>query len=74
MYIRVTLQIMSKKLSVESHHDISVQVPCSRADVFSSKVLSLLEKRLLMKFLTFAAEYDKQPDEYEGKYYGKHSA
>ncbi|KAK7097444.1 rab proteins geranylgeranyltransferase component A 2-like [Littorina saxatilis] len=42
------------------------RVPCSRADVFSSKALSLLEKRLLMKFLTFAAEYDKQPDEYKG--------
>ncbi|XP_076467697.1 rab proteins geranylgeranyltransferase component A 2-like [Babylonia areolata] len=41
------------------------KVPCSRADVFSSKALSLLEKRLLMKFLTFAAEYDQQPQEYK---------
>lgn len=41
------------------------KVPCSRADVFSSKALSLLEKRLLMKFLTFAAEYDQHPEEYK---------
>ncbi|KAL8573462.1 hypothetical protein ACOMHN_032476 [Nucella lapillus] len=41
------------------------KVPCSRADVFSSKALSLMEKRLLMKFLTFAAQYDQHPEEYK---------
>lgn len=42
------------------------QVPCSRADVFNSKQLTMVEKRMLMKFLTFCMEYEKHPDEYKG--------
>ncbi|CAL1539756.1 unnamed protein product [Lymnaea stagnalis] len=41
------------------------QVPCSRADVFSSKIVSLVEKRLMMKFLQFAADYESSPQEYK---------
>ncbi|XP_052075829.1 rab proteins geranylgeranyltransferase component A-like [Mytilus californianus] len=41
------------------------KVPCSRADVFNSKEVSMLEKRMLMKFLTSCAEYDKRPTDYE---------
>ncbi|XP_056394213.1 rab proteins geranylgeranyltransferase component A 1 isoform X2 [Hyla sarda] len=41
------------------------QVPCSRADVFSSKQLSMIEKRTLMKFLTFCANYEQHPEEYQ---------
>ncbi|XP_025891752.1 rab proteins geranylgeranyltransferase component A 1 isoform X1 [Nothoprocta perdicaria] len=41
------------------------QVPCSRADVFNSKQLTMVEKRLLMKFLTFCLEYEQHPDEYQ---------
>ncbi|XP_051877164.1 rab proteins geranylgeranyltransferase component A 1 [Pristis pectinata] len=40
------------------------QVPCSRADVFASKRLTMIEKRILMKFLTFCLEYEQHPDEY----------
>ncbi|KAI0219006.1 Rab proteins geranylgeranyltransferase component A 1 [Lamellibrachia satsuma] len=40
------------------------QVPCSRADVFSSKQVSMIEKRMLMKLLTFCLEFDKHPVEY----------
>ncbi|XP_067853000.1 rab proteins geranylgeranyltransferase component A 1 [Heptranchias perlo] len=40
------------------------QVPCSRADVFASKHLSMVEKRMLMKFLTFCLEYEQHPDAY----------
>ncbi|XP_038632051.1 rab proteins geranylgeranyltransferase component A 1 isoform X2 [Scyliorhinus canicula] len=40
------------------------QVPCSRADVFASKQLTMVEKRMLMKFLTFCLEYEQHPDEY----------
>ncbi|KAL3878640.1 hypothetical protein ACJMK2_030971 [Sinanodonta woodiana] len=46
------------------------KVPCSRADVFSSKLVSMLEKRMLMKFLTFCMDYEKQPEEYL-EYLGK---
>ncbi|XP_060231668.1 rab proteins geranylgeranyltransferase component A 1 isoform X1 [Meriones unguiculatus] len=42
------------------------QVPCSRADVFNSKQLTMVEKRLLMKFLTFCMEYEEHPNEYKG--------
>uniref|UniRef100_A0A8C5KIT9 Rab proteins geranylgeranyltransferase component A n=1 Tax=Jaculus jaculus TaxID=51337 RepID=A0A8C5KIT9_JACJA len=41
------------------------QVPCSRADVFNSKQLSMVEKRMLMKFLTFCMEYEEHPDDYQ---------
>ncbi|XP_073498273.1 rab proteins geranylgeranyltransferase component A 1 [Phyllobates terribilis] len=47
------------------HHDKIEQVPCSRADVFSSKQLSMIEKRTLMKFLTFCADYEQHPEEYQ---------
>lgn len=42
------------------------EVPCSRADVFSSSVISIVEKRMLMKFLTFCLDYEQQQDQYEG--------
>ncbi|XP_078067793.1 rab proteins geranylgeranyltransferase component A 1 [Mustelus asterias] len=40
------------------------QVPCSRADVFASKQLTMVEKRMLMKFLTFCLDFEQHPDEY----------
>uniref|UniRef100_A0A8C4SE72 Rab proteins geranylgeranyltransferase component A n=1 Tax=Erpetoichthys calabaricus TaxID=27687 RepID=A0A8C4SE72_ERPCA len=40
------------------------QVPCSRADVFGSKQLTVVEKRMLMKFLSFCIEYEQHPEEY----------
>ncbi|XP_027712459.1 rab proteins geranylgeranyltransferase component A 2-like [Vombatus ursinus] len=42
-----------------------LQVPCSRADVFNSKKLTMVEKRMLMKFLTFCLDYEQHPDEYK---------
>ncbi|XP_071979037.1 rab proteins geranylgeranyltransferase component A 1 [Engystomops pustulosus] len=49
-----------------TYHDGRIeQVPCSRADVFSSKQLSMIEKRTLMKFLTFCADYEQHPEEYQ---------
>ncbi|XP_007940910.1 rab proteins geranylgeranyltransferase component A 2 [Orycteropus afer afer] len=41
------------------------QVPCSRADVFNSKELTMVEKRMLMKFFTFCTDFEQHPDEYE---------
>uniref|UniRef100_G3X8N4 RAE1/2 domain-containing protein n=1 Tax=Meleagris gallopavo TaxID=9103 RepID=G3X8N4_MELGA len=41
------------------------QVPCSRADVFNSRQLAMVEKRMLMKFLTFCLEYEQHPEEYQ---------
>lgn len=41
------------------------QAPCSRADVFNSKELTMVEKRMLMKFLTFCLDYEQHPDEYQ---------
>ncbi|KUF88938.1 hypothetical protein AM588_10003212 [Phytophthora nicotianae] len=34
-----------------------VEVPCSKKDVFQSKLLGMVEKRQLMKFLQFVADY-----------------
>ncbi|XP_059382745.1 rab proteins geranylgeranyltransferase component A 2-like [Carassius carassius] len=41
------------------------QVPCSRADVFASKQLTVVEKRMLMKFLTFCLDFEQHPEEYK---------
>ncbi|XP_070554457.1 rab proteins geranylgeranyltransferase component A 2-like [Ptychodera flava] len=41
------------------------QVPCSRSDVFSSKYVSMLEKRMLMKFIEFCLSYEKHKQEYQ---------
>ena len=32
----------------------------------NSKQLTMVEKRMLMKFLTFCLEYEEHPDEYKG--------
>lgn len=48
------------------HNGVLVPVPCSRSDVFSSKNVTVLEKRMLMKFLTFCKEFEQHPDEYRG--------
>uniref|UniRef100_A0A4X2KY54 RAE1/2 domain-containing protein n=1 Tax=Vombatus ursinus TaxID=29139 RepID=A0A4X2KY54_VOMUR len=42
-----------------------LQVPCSRADVFNSKKLTMVEKRMLMKFLTFCLDYEQKPEDYK---------
>ncbi|KAH0630971.1 hypothetical protein JD844_004401 [Phrynosoma platyrhinos] len=43
------------------------QVPCSRADVFNSKQLTMVEKRMLMRFLTFCLDFEQHPDEYQAQ-------
>lgn len=39
------------------HNGEIVSVPCSRSDVFNTKTLTIVEKRLLMKFLTACNDY-----------------
>uniref|UniRef100_A0AAQ5ZSE4 Rab proteins geranylgeranyltransferase component A n=1 Tax=Amphiprion ocellaris TaxID=80972 RepID=A0AAQ5ZSE4_AMPOC len=43
------------------------QVPCSRADVFASRQLSVVEKRKLMRFLTSCVE---EMEEHQGPFLG----
>lgn len=38
------------------------EVPCSRADVFESKLVSMLEKRKMMKFLAFCSNFENEVD------------
>lgn len=45
---------------------LPLKVPCSRADVFASKQLTVVEKRMLMKFLTFCLDFEQHPEEYQG--------
>lgn len=42
-------------------------VPCSRADVFTNKNVTVLEKRLLMKILTNCMNVEDNEDEFKGK-------
>lgn len=43
-----------------------LQVPSSKEDVFTNKSISLVEKRKLMKFFTFAMDYDETDSLLEG--------
>ncbi|KAM9846874.1 rab proteins geranylgeranyltransferase component A 1 isoform 2-T2 [Aulostomus maculatus] len=45
------------------------QVPCSRADVFASRQLSVVEKRKLMRFLTSCVEDSEEQQAYNGRPY-----
>ncbi|XP_037944543.1 rab proteins geranylgeranyltransferase component A [Teleopsis dalmanni] len=53
-------------------HDNILNVPCSRSDVFNTKDLSIVEKRLLMKFLNLCLTFgenkcEEDAAEYRGK-------
>ncbi|KAM3869029.1 rab proteins geranylgeranyltransferase component A 1 [Diretmus argenteus] len=45
------------------------QVPCSRADVFASRQLSVVEKRKLMRFLTSCLEETQEHQAFTGRPY-----
>ena len=40
-------------------------VPSSRSDVFTTKHISVIEKRILMKFINFCVNYEATPDAFE---------
>nr|CAH0099335.1 unnamed protein product [Daphnia galeata] len=40
-----------------------LSVPCSRADIFNSKDITMIEKRLLMKMLSMCVECETKPEE-----------
>ena len=44
---------------------VIIEVPCNRSDVFSSSFLSMIEKRTLMKFITFCMEEDHEALDFE---------
>ncbi|XP_076606742.1 rab proteins geranylgeranyltransferase component A 1 isoform X2 [Chaetodon auriga] len=50
-------------------HGTVEQVPCSRADVFASRQLSVVEKRKLMRFLTSCMEETEEQQAYNGRPY-----
>jgi RAB protein geranylgeranyltransferase component A len=45
---------------------IDNQVPLSKEDVFLNKSVGVVDKRKLMKFLTFCLDYENNPQEYIG--------
>lgn len=44
-----------------------IQVPCSRADVFANKTVSVIEKRMLMQLLTSCMDQGADSSEFDGK-------
>ena len=50
------------------------RVPSSKEDVFQTTLVNVVEKRQLMKFLTFCLAYQSQPDEYAGTRSGHRQA
>uniref|UniRef100_A0AAQ4QQB9 RAE1/2 domain-containing protein n=2 Tax=Gasterosteus aculeatus aculeatus TaxID=481459 RepID=A0AAQ4QQB9_GASAC len=53
---------------ISPHLSVS-QVPCSRADVFASRQLSVVEKRKLMRFLTSCVEETDEQRAYKARPY-----
>ncbi|VDO61494.1 unnamed protein product [Heligmosomoides polygyrus] len=42
------------------------RVPCSKGDIFQDETLEMVDKRRLMKFMTFCLEWNTKADELEG--------
>ena len=68
MCAKFALQWVEGGLNSKSKKSV-FQVPCSRSDVFGSKAISMIEKRMLMKFLEFALNYESRAQEYAGEEY-----
>lgn len=49
------------------HEGKLTPVPCSRADVFSTQNISVVEKRMLMNLLQECTEYESNPEKVKGK-------
>ena len=48
-----------------------IRVPCTRADVFSSKDVSMIEKRLLMRTMTACVDFEKNPEALQGTFHNQ---
>ncbi|CAI2349567.1 unnamed protein product [Caenorhabditis sp. 36 PRJEB53466] len=48
-------------------------VPCSKGEIFQSSVLSILEKRALMKFITFCTQWRGKPEPEGRELLGEHA-
>lgn len=59
-------KLLERTAVYEALTDKVEMMPTSKEDVFVSKALSLKEKRLLMKFLQFAVDYENQKEVWEG--------
>ncbi|KAF9401614.1 hypothetical protein BGZ94_005165, partial [Podila epigama] len=58
-------KLLERTAVYEALTDKVEMMPTSKEDVFVSKALSLKEKRLLMKFLQFAVDYENQKEIWE---------
>lgn len=59
-------KLLERTAVYEALTDKVEMMPTSKEDVFVSKALSLKEKRLLMKFLQFAVDYENQKEVWRG--------
>lgn len=46
----------------------TIKVPSSKEDVFNNQAISLIDKRKLMRFLTYAVDYQEKPEMMEGTF------
>ena len=60
------LEFKCLNLILSLSDDKLIEVPCSRSDVFKTDSLSLIEKRLLMKFMEFCHNYEEKENEWKG--------
>ncbi|GMF60816.1 unnamed protein product [Phytophthora fragariaefolia] len=56
-YVHFQPAVSGAKTAEGAESDTVWEVPCSKKDVFQSKLLGIVEKRQLMKFLQFVADY-----------------
>ncbi|RUS20819.1 GDP dissociation inhibitor-domain-containing protein [Endogone sp. FLAS-F59071] len=57
---------VEKSFIFDGEEETFDKVPISKEDIFTNKSISLVDKRKLMKFLTFALEYENSQEAYEG--------
>lgn len=46
----------------------TIKVPSSKEDVFNNQAINLIDKRKLMRFLTYAVDYQEKPEMMEGTF------
>ncbi|ORX58545.1 rab protein geranylgeranyltransferase component A [Piromyces finnis] len=59
------LEFRSMEKTYIYNNDVFENVPCTKEDVFNSKQIKVIEKRKLMKFLTFVMNYRLEKESYE---------
>uniref|UniRef100_A0A8R1E329 Rab proteins geranylgeranyltransferase component A n=1 Tax=Caenorhabditis japonica TaxID=281687 RepID=A0A8R1E329_CAEJA len=68
----INRQLCPTTSSSDGHITLN-SVPCSKGEIFQNSALSILEKRALMKFITFCTQWRGKPDAERRELLGAHA-